>query len=156
MTFRHCASHSQVEGFMGKFVSRAGLACVSLTITLLLGCSQSKTTNVVGNAIPTSISLTTSAAVGTNVSVEAGKTLALSAIARGAQNQTLPETFSFLSSNSAAVTIAVNGFLCAGTWDSLTLPQACTPGTVGTSQVTATAEGISSPPITIYVHQRIT
>ena len=156
MTFRHCASYSQLEGFMGKFVSQAGLACVSLLLAFLVGCSQSKTTNVVGNAIPTSILLTTSAAVGTNVSLEVGKTLALTATARGAQNQTLPETFSFLSSNPAVVTIATNGFLCAGTWDSLTLPQVCTPGTSGISQITATAEGISSPPIIVYVHQRIT
>src|SRR5204863_1542643 len=38
---------------------------------------------------------------------------------------------------------------------SLSTPQICTPGPVGTAQVTATAQGISSPPTTVYVHQHI-
>ena len=142
---------------MGRFVSLAGLACILACLVLLASCSQSKTTNVsTGNAIPTSVSLTTSSEVGSNVSLEVGKTLALTASARGARNNTIAETFSYLSSNPTVVTVATNGFVCAGTWDSLTLPQVCTPGTVGTAQVTATAQGVSSPPITVYVHQRIT
>jgi hypothetical protein len=54
------------------------------------------------------------------------------------------------------VTVAENGNACAGTWDSLTVPTICTPGTTGTAQVTAIAQGVSSPPVTVYVHQRIT
>ena len=66
---------------------------------------------------------------------------------------TTPVTF--LSSNTAVLTIASNGLACAGTWDSLTAPQICTPGPVGVAQVTATSHGVSSPPTTVYVHQHI-
>ena len=53
------------------------------------------------------------------------------------------------------MTIATNGLACAGTWDSLTTPQICTPGPVGMAQVTARSHGVSSPPTTVYVHQHI-
>jgi len=51
--------------------------------------------------------------------------------------------------------VANNGTACAGTWDSLSTPQICTPGPVGVADVTATSHGISSPPTTVYVHQHI-
>jgi hypothetical protein len=142
---------------MGRFVSLAGLSCIVVCLILLASCGQSSPTNVsAGNAVPTSVSLTASSAIGSNLSLEVGTTLALTATARGARNNVINETFSFLSSNPTVATVAANGFICAGTWDSLTLPQVCTPGVVGTTQITATAQGVSSPPITVYVHQRIT
>src|SRR5581483_1145798 len=60
------------------------------------------------------------------------------------------------SSNPAVLTIANNGLACAGTWDSLTNPLVCTAGATGTADVTAVAEGVTSPPVTVYVHQHIT
>ena len=68
---------------------------------------------------------------------------------------TITTPVSFLSSNTAVLTVATNGRVCAGTWDSLTAPQICTPGPVGVAQITATSHGISSPPTTVHVHQRI-
>jgi hypothetical protein len=142
---------------MGRLVSLAALSCALLSCSFLASCGSSNPTRVGGgNAVPTSVALTSSAAVGSNVSLEVGKTLSFTATARGAQNNVINETFSFLSSNPTVVTIASNGSACAGTWDSLTNPQVCIPGTVGTAQLTATAQGVSSPPITVYVHQRIT
>src|SRR5436190_16574643 len=141
---------------MGRFVSLAALGCILLSCAFLASCGHSQTTNVIVNPVPTSISLTSSSAVGLNVSLEVGKTLPFTATARGARNTIINETFSFLSSNPTVITIAGNGTACAGTWDSLTNPQVCTPGTVGTAQLTATAQNVSSPPITVYVHARIT
>jgi len=141
---------------MGRFVSLAALGCILLSCAFLASCGHSKTTNVIVNPVPTSISLTSSSAIGLNVSLEVGKTLGFTAIARNPRNQVINETFSFQSSNPAVVTIAGNGAACAGTWDSLTNPQVCTPGTVGTAQLTATAQNVSSAPITVYVHARIT
>ena len=120
---------------MGRFVRLAALGCILLCLVFLVACGQAKTTNVVVNPIPTSISLTTSSAVGSNVSLEIGKTLIVTATAHGARNNILNQTFSFLSSNPTVLTIAANGLACAGTWDSLTIPQICTPGTVGTVTV---------------------
>jgi trimeric autotransporter adhesin len=142
---------------MGRSVSLSASACMLLSCCFLASCGHSTATNVsIGNAVPTSVSLTNSSAVGLNVSLEVGKTLPFTATARGAQNNIINETFSFLSSNPTVVTIAGNGTACAGTWDSLTNPQVCVPGTVGTAQLTATAQGVSSSPITVYVHARIT
>ena len=71
------------------------------------------------------------------------------------KNTAITTPVTFLSSNTAVLTIATNGLACAGTWDSLTAPQICTPGPVGVAQVTATSHGVSSPPTTVYVHQHI-
>ena len=67
----------------------------------------------------------------------------------------MPQPITFLSGNPAVVTIAANGIACAGTWDSLASPQVCTPGPAGVAQITAIAQGVSSPPTTVYVHQHI-
>lgn len=142
---------------MGRCVPLAALTVSLVCCCFLASCGRSNTTHVsAGNAVPTSVSLTSSSAVGSNVSLEVGKILSFTATARGEQNNVINETFSFLSSDPSVITIAGNGIACAGTWDSLTNPQVCTPGNVGTAQLTATAQGVSSPPITVFVHQRIT
>ena len=74
---------------------------------------------------------------------------------KNSKNVAVSTPVKFLSSNTAILTIANNGLACAGTWDSLTVPQICTPGPVGMAQVTATSHGVSSPPTTVYVHQHI-
>src|SRR5579864_5207502 len=137
---------------MGRLASGATLAVGLLGCILLAACSSSNPTHVVANQVPGSISLTPSP----NASLELGKTQALAATARNSAGTTIAETFSFQSSNPAVVTVAENGNACAGTWDSLTVPTICTPGTTGTAEVTAIAQGVSSPPVTVYVHQRIT
>jgi hypothetical protein len=141
---------------MGRYVSGIFLAVALLACTVLAACGHSSPTRVVPNAVPASVSLTVSSSSSSNLSLEVGKTATFTATARDINNNLLTETFSFQSSNPAVLTIAGNGSACAGTWDSLTNPQICTPGPVGTAQVTATAQGVSSPPITVYVHQHIT
>ena len=96
---------------MGRFVSLAALGCILLSCAFLASCGHSQTTNVIVNPVPTSVSLTSSSAVGLNVSLEVGKTLGFTATARNPRNQAINETFSFLSSNPAVVTIAGNGGL---------------------------------------------
>jgi hypothetical protein len=66
------------------------------------------------------------------------------------------DKFTFQSSDTAVVTIADNGQACAGTWNSLSVPLVCTAGNPGIAQVTASALGVTSPPVTIYVHAPIT
>ena len=67
----------------------------------------------------------------------------------------ITEPVTYQSSNTAVVTVSATGLACAGSWDSLSAPTICTPGTVGVAQVTATAQGVSSPPTTVYVHQHV-
>ena len=145
---------------MGRFVSVNFLASIILTCVFLTGCGTSKSTNVVPNPVPASLSLcvspSTSCSSGLNFPLGLGQTQTFTATARSVLNNVENETFSFQSSNPAVLTIAGDGTVCAGTWNSLTSPQVCTPGPIGVAQITATAQGVSSPPVTIYVHQQVT
>lgn len=115
----------------------------------LSGCHGGGAVATTSYPVPTSITLsptpTLSLEVGTNQAFTATVT----------PTSTTPQPVSYQSSNTAVVTVAANGLACAGTWDSLSSPQVCTPGPVGVAQVTATAQGVSSPPTTVYVHQHI-
>jgi len=137
---------------MRRFASGAALVGITLGCIFLGSCSSSSPTRVVANSVPKNVSLTPSP----NISLEVGKTQVLTATARNDAGTTLTETFAFQSSNPSVVSVAKNGLACAGTWDSLVNPVVCTPGSTGTAQVAAIAQGVSSPPITIFVHQHIT
>jgi len=97
-----------------------------------------------------------------SVSLAPGEVVQMSAAALNANgSQVFTQTISFSSSNSA-IQITQNGLLCAGTWDSLTTPVVCTPvagvtaTTVITSNVTASAGGVTSPTVVISIHLPIT
>ncbi len=118
----------------------------------LTGCSSTSPTTTTNFPTPANISLSPA----NPVSLDAGAaTQTFTATPRNSSNTTITTPVTFLSSNTAVLTIATNGLACAGTWDSLTAPQICTPGPVGTAQVTARSHGVSSPPTTVYVHQHI-
>jgi hypothetical protein len=132
-------------------VVRAVFVPIILVFTAgLTGCGSSSTPPA---TFPTPASIIL--APTDQVSVDLGLSQPFTATARDKQNQTITTPISFRSSNTAVVTIASNGLACAGTWDSLTSPQVCTPGAAGVAEITATARGVSSPPTTMYVHQHI-
>ncbi|HEV2714296.1 MAG TPA: hypothetical protein VGU64_03470, partial [Terriglobales bacterium] len=136
---------------MGRlWVSIIGGISVLTLILTLPGCGT-KAARTVNFAAPANIVLNPS----NSASMDVGGILGFVAIPRNSINATIATPVSFESSNTAVLTIASNGLACAGTWNSLSTPQICTPGPVGTAQVTATAQGISSPPTTVYVHQHI-
>src|SRR5690349_24411508 len=112
---------------MGRFASVTSLVCILLGCIFFSACSSSKTTHVVTNPVPASVDLclapASTCAGGLNVSLEVGQIQGLTATAKNNQGQAEAETFSFLSGNSAVLTIANNGLACAGTWDSLNVPQ---------------------------------
>ena len=140
---------------MGRF-GFAGFA-IALPIVLILllaglvGCSSNSAVSTTNFPVPTSITI----APTQNASMEIGTIQTFSASALSSTRAVIAEPVSFQSSNTAVVTVAANGLACAGSWDSLANPQICTPGTVGVAQITATAQGVSSPATTVYVHQHI-
>jgi hypothetical protein len=73
--------------------------------------------------------------------------------------QVFTQTITFSSSNSL-IDITPTGGLCAGKWDSLTAPVVCTPipsGSVpATTNVTASAGGVTSPTTVVSVHLPVT
>jgi hypothetical protein len=144
-SFPEQAAHSSLKGFMGKFFSAISLVFLIIACVLLPSCGSSSPTTISPEITPTGVSITP----GPNVSLEVGKGVAFSVTPAA-------DKFTFQSSNTAVVTIATNGQACAGTWNSLTVPTVCTAGNPGISQVTASTLGVTSPPVTIYVHAPIT
>lgn len=134
---------------MGRF-GLVGFLLLIVSLVGVTGCgSGSKGPTVY--PVPASVSLTPA----NQVSLEIGTIRSFSATAQSSSKAVISEPISFFSSNTAVVTVASNGSACAGTWDSLSNPQVCTPGAIGVAQVTATSLGVSSPATTIYVHQHI-
>ena len=137
---------------MGRLLRLGRVAVFLLLVECFSGCGSSNPVSTVTTyPTPTKVTLTPTP----TGSLEIGKTAAFSASATNNSNSTLSTPISFQSSNPAVLTISSTGLACAGSWNSLTAPTVCTPGTVGVATVTAVAQGISSPPTTIYVHQHI-
>ncbi|MBZ5648504.1 MAG: hypothetical protein LAN37_14915 [Acidobacteriia bacterium] len=64
------------------------------------------------------------------------------------------QAVTFTSSDTTVLTTSTSGLLCAGTWDTNFIH--CTPGPVGTSNLTATATpaNVTSNATTVYVHDK--
>ncbi|HZP62421.1 MAG TPA: hypothetical protein VFB28_03315 [Terriglobales bacterium] len=126
----------------------------AMALPLLLGvtaCSSGKAVNTANYPVPGSIAISPSP----SISMELGTNTALTTSILNTARAAITEPVIFVSSDTSVVTVAANGLVCAGSWDNLASPTSCTPGRVGTAQVTATAQGVSSPPVTVYVHQHI-
>ena len=138
-------------------MGRSGIAFAVFGVLLIFlvgilpGCSSGSAVHTASYAVPASVTLSPSP----YLSLEIGTYQALTATALSATNTTVTQPISFQSSNTAVLTVANNGLACAGSWDSLSSPQICTPGGVGVAQVTASAQGVSSPTTTVFVHQHV-
>jgi hypothetical protein len=135
---------------MGSSVSRVCAIILLILTSALIGCGSSPTKSTTFE-VPARILLSPTDIA----SMEIGSTTTFTGTPQTSTAKNISEPVSYVSSNPAVVTIASNGNACAGTWNSLATPQICTPGPVGTAQITATTMGVSSPPTTVYVHQRI-
>jgi hypothetical protein len=92
------------------------------------------------------------------ISLEQGGTFSLLSVVDSTGAAVPLNTIVWQASNPAALTVAQQSGIataCAGTWDSLTVPSRCTPGPAVEVQLTASAEGATSPPISVFVHQHI-
>src|SRR5580704_15619144 len=136
-------------GCMRRLFARV---CAVVTVFLAIGgltsCGSSATsTSPIGT--PTTVTLSPA-----DSSVDLGSTLQFTASARnGACAVNVP--FVYTSSNPSVLSFvpSAGGFACAGRWD--TLGQICTPTGAGFAQVTASANGVTSAPVNVYVHQHI-
>ncbi len=140
---------------MGRWSALVRLAIIFVVVNLvtaLTSCSSTSPTKNTTFPVPANITLSPADTLSLDVG-SAAQTF--SASPQNSNHTAITTPVTFLSSNTAVLTLASNGLACAGTWDSLTTPQICTPGPVGIAQVTATSQGVSSPPTTVYVHQHI-
>jgi hypothetical protein len=140
---------------MGRSVAIVRLAFIFIVISFiaaLAGCGGSGPTTNTVFPVPANILLSPA----NTLSLDVGSAnQAFTATPENSKHTAISTPVTFLSSNTAILTIASSGLVCAGTWDSIAAPQICTPGPVGVVQVTATSHGVSSPPTTVYVHQHI-
>lgn len=136
---------------MGRLRFHALAIAVYCLIFGLSACGGGNGSNVVANPTPAIITL----APALHTSLELGKTLVFTTTPEDAGGSPITTPVQFVSSNSAVVTVANSGLACAGTWNSLSNPQICTPGQTGVAQITAVAQGVSSPSTTVYVHQHV-
>ena len=138
-------------GRLGSIISAASIPLLILTIAGLNGCGSNSAIKTTTYPVPATITL----APAPYVSLELGTTQAFTATLASATKSSITEPVFYQSTNTAVVTVAANGTACAGSWDNLANPQVCTPGPTGVAQITATAQGVTSAPTTIYVHQHV-
>ena len=86
--------------------------------------------------------------------MQLGTAIVFTASAQNNTNANISPTFTYQSSNPGVVDISPAGFACAGTWNAPYF-NICTPGGVGTSEITASALGTTSPPTLVFVHPPI-
>jgi hypothetical protein len=87
----------------------------------------------------------------TSYSMQAGTVIVFTATAQNAANSSIRAAFTFISSNPGVVDVAPGGAACAGTWNA-PLYTVCSPGGIGTSEVTAESGGTTSAPTLVFVH----
>ncbi len=121
------------------------LLCVATLIALTAcgGGHSSGNPNAVG-------SVTLSPSV---VSLNLGDTIQMSATALSPSKQPITPTIFYASNTPNIVGMSPSGLVCAGHWDANFVN--CTPGPVGVGQVIASAGGVASAPVKVYVHQRV-
>jgi hypothetical protein len=127
-------------------------ALLSLSLLIgLAGCGGSSSSSTLPT--PTAVTITPN---GNSVSVELGTTLQFTGTAlNSARQQIGGAPVSYVSSNPSVLTFVPSsaGLACAGSWNATA--QVCTGGSIGITQVTAVANGVSSPVVTVYVHDHI-
>ena len=113
-------------------------------LSVLTGCGGH--TPVPTSPFPAKVTLAPAAAQ----SVQMGATIHFLASAVNSSNTNLNIPFTFQSSDTSLLNFAPGGTACAGVWsNSFSVCNAVNSGLV---QVTATADGIVSPPTYIFIH----
>ena len=135
---------------MRRFVSHL-LAASSLCVFLgsLAGCGGGSNN---GSNLPTPSKVTLTPA---SSSLDLGAVLTFTAnvVNRTGGSLSVPVTFTSSDPSVVSFVSTAPGVACAGRWD--TAGQICSPTKVGVAQVTASANGVVSAPVTVYVHQHI-
>ena len=136
---------------MSRFVCGSfAVLSLFLSISGLTGCGGGSSNNGTPTPVAVTLSPTTSPQ-----SIEIGGLLQFTAVPLNASRQSVAIPVEYLSSDTSVITFVPNapGLACAGRWDAL--GQVCTPGSAGVTQVSAVANGVSSPTITVYVHDHV-
>ena len=130
----------------------ATMAVLVLFLSFMAGCGGGSSTNNNGVAVVT--------VSPSSISLVAGQVTTISAGALNATGTNVVTTFTFNSSNTKIATISPSGNVCGGVWDSTFVvcngADSLGNPVSGTATITATAQGVSSGPVTVAVHPSIT
>jgi len=146
---------------------RSALTTLLFLVTVILaGCGSSSSGNSGNNSSSNgssgnSATLTQIVVSPTSFSLNSGDVAQLTATPENSANGVVSANLTFTSSNTNVVTVSTGGMICAGIWDSLTTPVNCSgfsggAGISGTANITVSAQGISSIPVPVTVHPKIT
>jgi hypothetical protein len=130
------------------------LAIPCVFILALTGCLGKSSGNSGGGGV-SSVTLSP----GGSLSIDVGGTQVFSAAARNAQGKAiLGLDIQYIVTSGtpnvpAPLTVASNGYACAGTWDAGV--SMCNPGTTGIAYVQAVTSGVFSAQTTVYIHQHV-
>jgi hypothetical protein len=137
---------------MRRFVSRIFAAFfIILCFASLNGCGSSNPVGTAATPTPTSVDLTPATG-----SLDLGATLLFSAIPKNSAGGPISGVpIVYTSSNPSVLSFVASaaGLACAGRWDDV--GRICTPQGAGVTQVTATGNGVTSAPVTVYVHEHV-
>jgi hypothetical protein len=135
---------------MQSWVGKAGILIIYAAILAGCGGGSSKPNTTVSQVTvsPTSFSL------------NSGEVGQLGIAALNSAGTPVAATFTFTSSNPSLVTVSTGGFVCAGVWDAnfVVCNVAKDPlgnPLTGSANITATANGVNSTPVSVAVHQQL-
>ena len=129
---------------MRRFVLVFAALYLTFSFGAMIGCSGSKSSSNLPT--PTTVRL-----IPDNVSLDLGGLQQFSATV--SPSSTVPVVYTSDNPDVLSFVPAAGSVACAGRWNST--GQICSPVAVGVAQVTATANGVTSNPVTVYVHQHI-
>ncbi|HEY6968494.1 MAG TPA: Ig-like domain-containing protein [Candidatus Angelobacter sp.] len=134
---------------MRRFAIIPGI--IFLLGTILTGCG--------GGSKPVNNAVTTVTVTPTSLSLNDGDVVQLTATAQNSAGTAVTATFTFNSSNPNLVTVSSSGLVCGGVWDTNFIVcngknGAGTPVS-GTTTLTVTASGVTSSPVTVAVHPKV-
>ncbi len=128
-------------------IGAAFALCLAIT---LAGCGGGSNKNTVAQVTVTPNS----------VSLNSGDVVQITAAAQSSASAAVTATFTFNSANSALATVSPAGLLCGGVWDANFIvcngvDNSGNPVS-GQTTVTASAQGITSNPVVVIVHAKVT
>jgi hypothetical protein len=124
-----------------------GLAAIVVSFCSLFGCGGHKPAGTSPYAAKVTVTPSPS------VSLQSGTVAIFTASAQNGSGSNTGVTFTWQSSDTSIANVSPTGVVCAGHWDATYA--ICTPGAIGTAQVTAMALGTTSPPTYVFVHPSI-
>ncbi|HUR37387.1 MAG TPA: Ig-like domain-containing protein [Terriglobales bacterium] len=131
-----------------RYLSGSLFILILFSVVLMPGCGGGGSdTSATDNKV------TTITVNPTNLSMEFGQVMALSALATNANATLVATTFTFTSGNTAVVQVSTGGNVCAGTWDANFV--VCTPSTTAGSTTITVAGGGITKTVPVSTHKRI-